>query len=177
MDAKLGSNGRVTEGLPRRSPMRDRYGGAGMAQIDHKTTARATDPDARLRLEGTVELGGNVTGDMLSTLFGERSRVTGKLDVAGDLQIDGAFHGSVTAGETLIVGEHASIQAEITCGSVVVNGTVTGNITARDSVALQAGARVTGDITSPALRVDRGAIFDGTSRMEPVSARAKRPGR
>ncbi|MEK7861783.1 MAG: polymer-forming cytoskeletal protein [Chloroflexota bacterium] len=148
-----------------------------MAQIDHRTTAHATDPDARLRLEGTVELGGTVTGEMLSTLFGERSRVTGKLDVAGDLRIDGAFRGSVTAGENLVIGEHATVQAEVSGGSVVVKGAVTGNITARDSVALQAGARVTGDITSPALSVDRGAIFDGTSRMEPASAKAKRPGR
>lgn len=148
-----------------------------MAQIDHKTMARASDPDTRLRLEGTVELGGTVTGDMLSTLFAERSRVTGKLDVAGDLRIDGDFQGSVTAGETLHIGEHATVEAEVSGGSVVVKGAVTGNITARESVALHAGARVKGDITSPALSVDRGAVFDGASRMGTTSARGRRAGR
>lgn len=148
-----------------------------MAQIDHKTMARASDPDARLRFEGTVELGGALTGEMLGTLFNERSNVTGKLQVRGELRIDGTFQGSVSTDETLLIGEHARVQAEVSGASVVVKGEVTGNITARESVELHAGARVKGDITSPALSVDRGAIFDGASRMGTTSARGRRAGR
>ena len=147
-----------------------------MAQADIKTTAREHDPDANLRFEGTVELGGALTGEMLGTLFNERSSVTGKLQVRGELRIDGTFHGSVSTDESLLIGEHARVQAEVSGTSVVVKGEVAGNITARESVALHSGARVKGDITSPALSVDRGAMFDGVSRMEPP-ARGRRAGR
>jgi cytoskeletal protein CcmA (bactofilin family) len=49
---------------------------------------------------------------------------------------------------------------------VVVNGEVTGNITARDSVELHMPARVKGDISTPSLTINKGVVFDGSSKME-----------
>lgn len=148
-----------------------------MTEIDIEDQSAARETSGKSRFEGTVELGGAVTGDMLSVLFGDGSNVNGRLHFQGAVQIDGTFTGAVTTNDALTVGEHASIQAEINCGSAVVKGDVTGNITARESVALHAGAHVKGDITSPALSVDRGAMFDGASRMQVAPAKGERPGR
>jgi cytoskeletal protein CcmA (bactofilin family) len=147
-----------------------------MAQIDVKQ-ADAPDPDHKLRFEGIVEVGGAVSGEMLSVLFAETSNVNGKLQFQGAVQIDGTFSGAVTTTDRLIVGERAKIQAEITCGSAVVKGEVVGNITASESVDLLASARVRGDITSPSLTVERGAMFDGASRSHNPATKARRPGR
>jgi cytoskeletal protein CcmA (bactofilin family) len=147
-----------------------------MAQMDVKEPTFSQELTEKLRFEGTVEVGGTVTGEMLSVLFRKESNVNGKLQFQGDLEIDGTFSGAVTTDDGLVVGEHAVINAEITCGSVIVKGDVTGNITARDQVALESGARVKGDITSPSLSVAKGATFDGTSQMGTTASR-KRPNR
>jgi cytoskeletal protein CcmA (bactofilin family) len=147
-----------------------------MAQMDVKEPTFSQELTEKLRFEGTVEVGGTVTGEMLSVLFRKESNVNGKLQFQGDLEIDGTFSGAVSTNDGLVVGEHAVINAEITCGSVIVKGDVTGNITARDQVALESGARVKGDITSPSLSVAKGATFDGTSQMGTTASR-KRPNR
>ena len=133
----------------------------------------ATAPDAivradanrKLQFEGTVEVDGTFTGQLLNALFGADSQVNGKLRFEGAVQIDGTFNGSITTNDLLIIGERAKIGADINCGSAIVSGEVTGNIKARDAVELRAHARVKGDITSPTLAVDKGAVFDGSSKM------------
>ena len=148
-----------------------------MAQVDTSRQAAAPQSSEKMHFEGTVEVAGAVTGQMLSVLFGEESRVNGKLNFKGAVQIDGTFSGSITTDDVLVVGESATIQADITCGSAVINGEVTGNITARESVALQGHAQVKGDITSPSLSIERGVMFDGASRMDATVTKTKRGGR
>jgi len=128
------------------------------------------DANRKLQFEGTVEVEGTFMGQMLNALFGPDSQVNGKLHFEGAVQIDGTFTGSITTSDLLIIGEHAKIAADISCGSAVVSGEVTGNIRARDSVALQGHARVKGDITTPAFAMDKGAVFDGVSKMRTTPA-------
>src|SRR5690242_3869278 len=132
---------------------------------DMTTTDFSTETNRRLRFVGTVELGGAVTGQMLGILFGPESNVDGQLQFEGPVEIEGTYKGAIKTSDTLKIGEHAVIEANITCGSAVVKGQVTGNIVARDAVTLQTGARVKGDITAPALSMEKGATFDGLSRM------------
>jgi len=126
---------------------------------------RAADGNGKLQFEGTVEVEGAFIGQVLNALFGPDSQVNGKLHFEGVVQIDGTFTGSITTTDLLVIGEHAKIAADINCGSAVVNGEVTGNITAGDSVELRGHAHVKGDIATPTLAIDKGAVFDGTSKM------------
>ncbi len=102
----------------------------------------------------------------LNALLGRGSEFDGKLNFEGTVRIDGTFTGEITTNDMLIIGEGAKVAADITCGSVVVNGEVTGNIKASESVELHKPARVKGDITTPSLMVDKGVVFDGSSKME-----------
>jgi cytoskeletal protein CcmA (bactofilin family) len=149
-----------------------------MAQVDiHPETpesAASTEEHGKLRFVGTVQVGGTVSGQMLSVLFGTESNVDGTLQFDGALQIDGTFRGAIKTSDVLVVGERAEIAANVTCGSAVVSGQVVGNITASDSVELRSGAHVKGDIQAPALSVERGAIFEGSSRMGTLPARPRR---
>ena len=126
---------------------------------------REPDVNRKLRFEGTVEVDGTFTGQMLNALFGPDSQVNGRLRFEGAVQIDGTFTGNISTNDLLIIGERAKIAADINCGSAVVSGEVTGNITARDSVELHGHAHVKGDIASPTLAMDKGAVFDGLSKM------------
>ncbi len=147
-----------------------------MAQRIEMTENAEPDMTGKLRFEGTVELGGALSDQTLSVLFGPESKANGKLAFDGAVRIDGTFSGSIKTG-ALVTGERANIAADIACTTAIVRGAVVGNITAAESVALEGGARVKGDISSPALSVEKGAMFDGMSRVGTLPSRAKRPNR
>ena len=85
----------------------------------------------------------------------------GNLSFQGQVRFDGTFTGEITTDDLLIIGETAKVSADITCGSVVINGEVNGKIKARDSVELRGHARVKADLVTPSLVMDKGVVFDG----------------
>src|SRR5438128_9713524 len=103
--------------------------------------------------------------DQVSGFLDKGTNVTGELEFAGTLRIDGNFHGSISTGDVLIVGEHAVIHADIKVGEVEIYGQVFGNIEAKRRVQLTEGGRVRGEIHTPVLSVALGAVLDGRTRM------------
>jgi len=83
-----------------------------------------------------------------------------------NLRINGTFEGVLNTKGSLMIGEQAVVNADITGESIVIAGQVNGNITALKNLKLVSPARVVGDIRSPLLSIAEGAIFDGTSRMQ-----------
>lgn len=110
-----------------------------------------------------------------NALLGKGSDFEGKLTFEGTVHIDGRFTGEIFSEGTLIIGEGAEVQAEIRVGSVAVYGNVTGNITAADAVELHAPASLRGNITSPALHIDKGVFFDGSCQMTSKASGQPRP--
>ncbi len=108
------------------------------------------------------------SGDV-HTLLGKGSEFEGKLSFEGQVRIDGKYSGQIATKDTLVIGEGARVNAEIQAGTVIVNGTVEGNIKATVMVELHPPARVKGSIETPALSIDKGVIFEGTSKMENLS--------
>jgi len=49
--------------------------------------------------------------------------------------------------------------------SVVIRGAVVGDVTASREVVIHAGARLHGDVETPSLVIERGAFFNGRTRM------------
>jgi excisionase family DNA binding protein len=82
-----------------------------------------------------------------------------------NLRINGTFEGVLNTKGSLMIGEQAVVNADITGESIIIAGKVSGNITAFKSLKLISPARVIGDIRTPLLSIAEGAIFDGTSRM------------
>ena len=105
------------------------------------------------------------TGDLNASL-GKGSEFEGKLAFEGKVRIDGTFTGEITTNDMLIIGEGAKVTADITCGSVVVNGEVNGNIKATEMVELHKPARMKGDVATPSFMVEKGVMFDGAAKME-----------
>ena len=100
------------------------------------------------------------------TLLGKGSEFEGKLTFEGQVRIDGKFSGQISTKDVLVIGDGARVQAEINAGTVIINGTVEGNVRAAQLIELHAPARVKGSLESPALTMDRGVVFEGTTKME-----------
>lgn len=88
--------------------------------------------------------------------------IHGNISTTGEVQLDGALEGDLKAG-SLIVGEKATVKGEIVCDNIMVRGSVTGGIRAKQ-VALAATAHIEGDILHSALSIESGAHFEGNCR-------------
>ena len=101
----------------------------------------------------------------IDTLIGKASRVHGDLEFAGGLHLDGSIAGNVRAdpseGSSLSISETGSIEGNVEAGNVMLNGTVRGDILARERVVLGATARVQGNVYYGVIEMTLGAQIMG----------------
>jgi cytoskeletal protein CcmA (bactofilin family) len=114
-------------------------------------------------------------GDMVQTIIGKGSEFEGKLTFEGQVRIEGKFNGQITTKDTLIVDQSARVQAEINAGTVVINGTIEGNVRATVLVELHASGKLKGNVEAPAFSIERGGMFEGACKMESISKGAPAP--
>jgi|GEM_PF-923339 len=91
--------------------------------------------------------------------FGEGVECKGKIVNHGNIRIDGRFEGEIITKGSLLVGHRGMIQAKVRAGSVESEGTIIGDITAKNNVKLSSTARVDGELTTPQLFMENGAIL------------------
>ncbi len=103
--------------------------------------------------------------DQVSGFLDKGTNVTGELEFAGTLRIDGNFHGSISTGDVLIIGEHALVHADIKVGEIEVHGQVFGSIDAKRRVEVSATGRIRGDVRTPVLITSAGGVLDGRIEM------------
>jgi cytoskeletal protein CcmA (bactofilin family) len=106
-------------------------------------------------------------GDMSGTnaFLGKGTRVTGKLIFEGPVRIEGQVEGEVTARDTLTIGEGADVKAQITGNSIVIYGSVTGDVKASKRLEIQAPGRLVGNISAPVIVIHEGVVFEGQCAM------------
>jgi cytoskeletal protein CcmA (bactofilin family) len=92
-------------------------------------------------------------------------KLEGKLESTGTFRIDSDMKGTLVSEETLILGEHATVDGEIHGNYVIIAGRFNGIIRAKGKVEIQTKAIVTGEIHSPCLLIEPGAVFDGSCHM------------
>jgi cytoskeletal protein CcmA (bactofilin family) len=102
----------------------------------------------------------------INTLLGKGSEFEGKLTFEGTVRIDGKLRGEIFSEDVLVVGEGAEVFAEIDIGTIIIEGSVTGNIRAKKGVEVHAPGRIKGNISTPSLFIDKGVMFDGNCKMD-----------
>jgi cytoskeletal protein CcmA (bactofilin family) len=110
-----------------------------------------------------------VKGDNGNSDFGWIGRgieVTGDIIFADRLQVDGKVAGKLSSESgTLIIGEMGTVEAQLDVGICIVQGTLQGNLIARSKVEIRKTGRVHGDLITPVLLVEEGAVFNGAIKM------------
>ena len=141
---------------PAPAPFKPPTPAAPTAQPAPVEAPAATAPVARPQ-SAPVQTAGGVLSSGVS--------ITGSVKFKSELVIDGQVDGEIDSGGRLTIGEHAVIRGEIRTKSVIVLGTVEGNITATERCELQAGCTLRGDIEAPRLIVDEEATFLGSAKI------------
>jgi cytoskeletal protein CcmA (bactofilin family) len=93
------------------------------------------------------------------------TNITGELQFANTLRIDGNFHGSIASEDMLIIGEQAVVHAEIKVGDIEIYGQVFGNVEATGKAEIYSSGRLQGDIKASVLIIQAGAVLDGRSHV------------
>ena len=104
-------------------------------------------------------------GATLNGFLDRGSNLTGELSFEQTFRIDGRFQGKIRSGSELIVGDSGEVDADIEVERISVNGRLAGVVRAKERIELMAGARVSAELISPIIRIEEGAVFDGTCKM------------
>ncbi|MCP9456329.1 MAG: polymer-forming cytoskeletal protein [Nitrospira sp.] len=113
--------------------------------------------------------GRTVPAESVIAFVGKGVEFKGVITYAGTVRIDGIFDGEIHADGGLVVGPEAVITAKITAGSVVSEGTITGDVQASERVTLLSPAVMNGSLKTPLLSIEEGVRMNGTLEMaEPV---------
>ena len=114
----------------------------------------------------------------LSGFVGSGTVITGEASFKTMLRVDGRFSGRIaSAGGALIVGSGGQVDANIEVAVATIHGIVNGDIIASDRIELGRAAKLTGNIQTPALMIEQGAVFDGSCKMIQQKANLEKPGK
>lgn len=126
-------------------------------------TESASSPRAVTESEALAR---DIKEGLLSGFVGNGTALTGEASFKGMLRVDGHLSGKVNSeGGTLIVGNNGQVDADIEVAVATIHGTVNGDIVASQRLELGRAAKVNGNIQTPSLVIEQGAVFEGSCRM------------
>lgn len=123
-------------------------------------------------MQANKEVAG-ATGAMMGSVASVASRLGANLHVKGevtgseDFVIEGTFEGLVQLDEgNLTIARTAKVTADIVAAEIVVAGDVKGNVRAKKRIRLKTDGSVTGDLTTPEILIEDGALFKGSVEID-----------
>jgi cytoskeletal protein CcmA (bactofilin family) len=105
------------------------------------------------------------SADEIVSQIGEGTELTGDLVFANGVRINGFIKGKVRAEAILEIGLAGKMDAEVTVRKISIRGEFHGIIHASDRVEIHKEGKVFGEIYSPCLIIESGAVFEGRCSM------------
>src|SRR5260221_3370621 len=134
------------------------------------TPEAATTPKALTESETIAR---EIKDGSLSGFVGSGTVITGEASFKSMLRVDGRFSGRITSGTgTLIVGAGGQVDANVEVSVAQIHGVLNGDIIAGQRVELGRAAKVSGNIQTPSLVIEQGAVFEGSCKMVQLKAAA-----
>jgi cytoskeletal protein CcmA (bactofilin family) len=107
-----------------------------------------------------------------TTLIAQGTAIKGDIVFSGRLHVDGKVEGAIRGDGSqamLTLSAHAVVAGEVQAPHIVINGAVTGDVTASERLELASNARVEGNVYYKVLEMSAGAQINGkmVHRAEP----------
>ena len=99
------------------------------------------------------------------SLIGPGMKVVGDCETDGTLRIEGAVQGTVRAGKAVVIGRDGLVIGDVVTQDAVISGRVEGSVTAESRLELQASCEIEGEVHTPRLQLEEGAVFNGSLSM------------
>jgi cytoskeletal protein CcmA (bactofilin family) len=143
------------------------------ANTEPKPAVDATPSSGSRAMTESETLAKDIKEGTLSGFVGGGTVVTGEANFKAMMRVDGHLSGRVSSTSgTLIVGANGKVDANIEVAVAVIHGTINGDIIATQRLELGRAAKVNGNIQTPSLIIEQGAVFEGTCKMVQMTAAA-----
>ncbi|HEV8134727.1 MAG TPA: polymer-forming cytoskeletal protein [Pyrinomonadaceae bacterium] len=134
-----------------------------------------TAPGSSRAMTESETLARDIKEGTLSGFVGGGTVVTGEANFKAMMRVDGHLSGRVSSSSgTLIVGANGKVDANIEVAVAVIHGTINGDIIATQRLELGRAAKVNGNIQTPSLIIEQGAVFEGSCKMLQMTAAAEK---
>jgi cytoskeletal protein CcmA (bactofilin family) len=144
------------------------------SSVEAKPATEAT-PAQRGAMTESETLARDIKEGTLSGFVGGGTDVTGEANFKAMMRVDGHFSGRISSTSgTLIVGNNGTVDANIEVAVAVIHGTINGDIIATQRLELGRAAKVHGNIQTPSLIIEQGAIFEGSCKMMQMQTAAEK---
>jgi cytoskeletal protein CcmA (bactofilin family) len=107
----------------------------------------------------------NGEADMI-TILADDVHINGTMTFKTSVMVKGTFKGEIISEGLLVVDHKAKVHATITTKSLISHGEIQGDVTAGDQVVLKGTAVHTGNITTPSIMMENGAVMNGSFIMK-----------
>src|SRR5215472_14730129 len=95
------------------------------------------------------------------TIIGRTARVRGRVTGEVDLEVQGFVEGEIAVGGDVTIDAHGMVGAGVHGRRLVIRGAVKGDLVGDESIFLESGARVVGDVRAPRVAIAPGALVRG----------------
>lgn len=127
--------------------------------------------------ETTAKVPNMTPASQHQTILGKTVVLRGELSANEDLLIEGQFEGTISLEDhCLTVGADGQVKAEVRARQVVILGSVSGNVMAREKVEIRRSGHMVGDLKAGAVAIEEGAYFKGSIDILREESREASPG-
>jgi len=102
----------------------------------------------------------------ITTVVAEDLEIKGTIKFKSSVMLKGVFEGEIISEGLLVVGSTARVSASINTKTLISHGSITGNVVAAEQIVLKSSATHIGDLKSPFIMIENGAVFNGSCMME-----------
>ncbi len=106
----------------------------------------------------------NLSQQAISTVIASEIEITGDIKGTNTIRIDGKVTGNILVESGIILGENAYVEGNLNSKTIIVYGTLKGNLTC-DELQLRSTGKVEGDLNVKSLEVEIGGKYNGKVNM------------
>lgn len=175
---RMGKNPNEEKSPTQTQPSVDNYSQRTYAPYQSAEQKAPEPPAAQRALSESETIAREIKDGTLSGFVGSGTAITGEATFKSLLRIDGKFSGRIASPTgTLIVGAGGVVDANIEVSVATIQGTVNGDIIATQRIELGRAGKLNGNIQTPSLMIEQGAVFEGSCKMIQQKAASERPAR
>jgi cytoskeletal protein CcmA (bactofilin family) len=100
-----------------------------------------------------------------ATIIAAGTKINGELQVDSMVYVYGEFSGTINSKSIVSVGKTGLIEGDVVSNKLIVNGRFVGTAHCEE-IEISAGGKLTGQIISSVLVVERGSFFEGESKLK-----------
>jgi len=102
----------------------------------------------------------------IGTLISHGVEIKGEIVSQDSIRVDGKIEGKLHIKGDLVVGEKGKVKGEVKVGSIILAGTLEGDVSADDRVEVTATGAIIGEVSCKTLAIEEGGVLEGNTKMQ-----------